>query len=82
MVNCLKGALQGVCAAGCWPERQQDIRVCGTAGRGWCLFVATLQVSTARGLSLLLASEDVFGKSPFDIKEDSLPSQSCHSVRF
>lgn len=26
-VNCLKEALQGVCAAGCWPERQQDIRV-------------------------------------------------------
>lgn len=52
------------------------------AGRGWWLCMASLQGLTVRGLSLVLASEDVFDKSSFDIKEDSLPSQSRLSILF
>lgn len=53
VVNCLKEALQGVCAAGCWLEEQQDMRMCGIAGRGWWLCMVTLQVVSCKGLGFV-----------------------------
>lgn len=34
MGNCLKEASHGVCAAGCWLERQQGIIMLGTSWEG------------------------------------------------
>lgn len=35
VVNSLKGPSWGICAAGCWPERQQGVGIHVTSWEGW-----------------------------------------------